>query len=133
VLALPLADVVVRDADPVVLLRVGDHSLDQEAVRFLDVGAASDLSLRLAHPDHESVANPLELSRAEYPRAAGGANAPIDAVAREGRGPELAEPALEPSDLTPEVIPDEALVLDRGAGPLYARPAISELEVVLCE
>jgi hypothetical protein len=117
----------------VVLLRVSDHPLDQDPVRLLDVGPARDLRLRLAHPDHESVANPLKLGRPEDPRAAGGADAPIDAAAREGGGPQLAEPALEPSDLTPELVPDEALVLDGGSGLLYARPAISELEVVLCE
>jgi hypothetical protein len=125
VLALALADVLVRDPDPVVPVRVRDHLLDQQAVRLLDVRAASDLGLRLADPDDERVADALEIGRAEHARPAGGADAPVDPAAREGGDPQLAELPLEPGDLAAELVADPALLVDRWG--------CDELELVLCE
>jgi hypothetical protein len=99
VLAFALADVVVRDPDPPVLVRVGDHPLDQGAVLLLDVGAARDLRLRLADPHDQRVANPLEVGRAEHPRPSDRPHAPVDSEPGEGGGPELTELALETGDL----------------------------------
>jgi hypothetical protein len=125
VLALALADVLVRDPDPVVPVRVRDHLLDQQAVRLLDVRAASDLGLRLADPDDERVADALEIGCAEHARPAGGADAPVDPAAREGSDPELAELPLEPGDLGAELVADPTLLVDRRG--------CDELELVLCE
>jgi hypothetical protein len=84
-----------------VLLGRGDHRLEQPAVGLLDVGLALQLEARVAQPQGEGVANPLELAGREHARAAGGAHSPLEAAAREGRGEGLAEGALEPRDLTP--------------------------------
>jgi hypothetical protein len=123
VLAFTLADVRVRDPNPAVLLRVGDHALDQAPVSLLHVGAARDLRLCLAHPHHQRVANPLEVGRAQHPRAADRADAPVDSEPREGGRPELAELPLEAGDLAAQLLADGALV----TGP------DRELELVLCE
>ena len=124
-LALPLADIVVGDEGPAVLVRVGDHPLDQQPVRLLDVGAPGDLGLRLAHAHDQCVPDPLQVGGAEDPRPAGGADRPVDTSARERGGPELAQLALEPPDLAPKLVADEAFVVrSRRRG---------ELELVVCE
>jgi hypothetical protein len=125
VLALALADVLVRHADPVVPVRVRDHLLDEQAVRFLDVGAASDLGLRLADPHDQRVADAFEIGRAEHARPARRADAPVDPAAREGGDPELAELALEPGDLAAKLVPNQAF--------LVGRRGDDEVELVLCE
>ena len=98
-LAFALAHVLVRDPDPAVLVRVGDHLLDEGPVLLLDVSAARDLRLRLADPHNQRVTNQLEVGRTQHPRTADGADAPVDAEPWERRRPELAELALEPGDL----------------------------------
>ena len=108
-----------------VTVRVRDHLLDQQAVRLLDVRAASDLGLRLADPDDERVADALEIGSAEHARPTGGADAPVDSAARKGGDPELAELPLEPGDLVAELVADPALLVDRRG--------CDELELVLCE
>ena len=70
-----------------------------------------DLGLRLADANHQRVADPLEVGGAEHARAARGADAPVDAPARKGRRPKLAELAFEPGDLAPQLVADEALVV----------------------
>jgi hypothetical protein len=123
--ALALTDVLVRDPDPVVPVGVGDHLLDQHAVRLLDVRATGDLGLRLAHPDNQGVANALEIGRVEHARPAGAADGPIDPAAREGGYPELPELSLEPGDLATKLLAYPALLVGRRGG--------DELELVLCK
>ena len=108
-----------------VSVRVRDHLLDEHAIRLLDVRAARDLGLRLTDPDDESVADALEVGRAEHARPAGGADAPVDPAAREGGDPELAELPLEPGDLAAKLVADQTLPVGRRGG--------DELELVLCE
>jgi hypothetical protein len=110
VLALPLADILVRHPDPAVVVGVRDHPLDEVAVRFLDVGAAAELRLSLAHPDDEGVANALELGRPEHARAADRSDAPIDAAAREGGRPELTQLSLESGDLAAKLVAQKPIV-----------------------
>jgi hypothetical protein len=123
--ALALADVLVRNPDPVVPVRVGDHLLDQEAVGLLDVRATRDLGLRLAHPDDQRVADALEIGRGEHPRPARAADAPVDPATREGGDPELPEVPLEPGDLAAKLLAYPALLVGRRSG--------DELELVLCK
>ena len=53
--------------------------------------AARELALGLAEADDERVADPLELGGAEHPRAADGADPPLDPLAGKRRGEELAQ------------------------------------------
>jgi hypothetical protein len=76
-----------------------DHLLEQRPVSLLDRPPPGDLGLGLAEPRGERVANLLELGQAEHPRAAGGADAPLDPPAGERSRKQLAEPALEQRDL----------------------------------
>jgi hypothetical protein len=99
-----LADILVGDDHPAVAFRLGDHPLDQPPVGLLDVGSARELRLGVAQPQGEGVPDPLELPGREHARTADGADAPVQAGAREGGGEQLAEPALELRDLAPEVV-----------------------------
>jgi len=87
VLAVAIADVVVRDLNPPVAVGLGDHALDEAAVLLFDIGAPRQLGLSLANPDQESVADSLQLGGIQDSRAADGADLPLDALAGEGRGP----------------------------------------------
>jgi hypothetical protein len=104
VLAVAVADVVVRDLDPRVARGLGDHALDQAAVLLFDVGAAGDLGLSLADADHERITDPLELGGAQDARPADSPDRPVDALAGKGRGPELRELLLEAGDLTAKLV-----------------------------
>ena len=109
-LAVAVADVLVRNLDPGIALRLGDHALDEAAVALLDVGAAGQLGLGLADPDQERVAHPLELGRPQDARAAHGADRPVDVLARKGRSPKLRELLLEACDLAAKLVADRAVV-----------------------
>jgi len=113
VLAVPVADVVVRDLHPAVALGLGDHALDETAVLLLDVGPAAKLVLSLADPHQERVANALELGGAEQAGPADRADVPVDALTREGGHPKLAELLLQARDLAAKLVADGPLVLGR--------------------
>lgn len=104
-----LADVLAGDPDPAVAIRLSDHRLEQAPVRLLDLAASLELGLSLAQPHGERVADPLELGYTEHPGAAHGAHPPLESLAGEGGGEELAEPPLERGDLPPEVVADPPL------------------------
>ena len=106
-LAAALADVLVRDLDPPVLPRVGDHALDQRAVALLGVNAACELGPGGRNALGEPVTHTLELADAENARAPGRGHAPLEVAPRERGREDLAQLTLQPCDLAPEV----------GAGP----------------
>jgi hypothetical protein len=114
VAAAPLADVLVRDLDPAVAVGGDDHRLHQPPVRLLDLAPAVELRLRLAQSHGEAVADALEGSGVEDPRAAHRAHRPFDPLARERRREELAEALLEQADLVTEVLADAALREETG-------------------
>jgi len=91
-----------------------DHLLEQRPVSLLDRPPPGDLGLGLAEPRRERVANPLELGHAEHPRAAGGADPPLDPAAGERCREQLTQPALEQRDLAAQLGPDPALGVGRG-------------------
>jgi hypothetical protein len=109
VLAAAVADVLVGEDDPAVLGGVGDHPLEQPAVFLLDVGLPGDLGLRVAQAQGEGVAHPLELAGRKHPRAADGADAPIDAPARKRRGEKLSKPPFQVGDLASQVSPRQTV------------------------
>lgn len=115
-LAAAVTDIVVRDQDPWVALRLGDHPLDESAVALLGVRAAAQLVLGLADAHEQRIADALQLGRAEKAGAADGADLPIDPLARKSGGPELGELQLEPGYLAPELDPERALIIDRYRG-----------------
>ncbi len=59
---------------------LGDHRLEQAAVRLLDLAAPAQLGLSLAQPRGERVAHPLQLGDPEHPR-------PADRADRSSRSP----------------------------------------------
>ena len=105
------------------LVGVGDHALDEAPVLLFDVRPARDLGLRLAHANDQRVADTLEVGRAQHARTADRTDAPVDSLAREGGGPQIAELALEACDLAAELVADDALVVG----------SRRELELVVCE
>jgi hypothetical protein len=104
VLTRALAEILGRDPHPVVALGRRDHRLEKAAILFLDLAPASDLRLSLAEPHREPVAHPLELGDAEDAGPTDGGNAPVDARPRKGGGEELAEPLLERTDLSTQLL-----------------------------
>jgi hypothetical protein len=94
-----LADVLVGHPHPPVALGLGGHRLDQAAILLLDPAPATKLGLRLAEPDGERVAHPLQLGDPEHPRPADRAHRPLHPLAREGGGEQLAQPLLQQGDL----------------------------------
>jgi hypothetical protein len=97
------------------LLRGGDHRLEQLSVRLLDIRLPGELRAGIAQTQRQRIADPLQIPGREHPRAADGAHLPLEPAAREGRGECLAEGALEPPDLAAQVVARAALGrLDRG-------------------
>jgi hypothetical protein len=97
-----------------VALGGGDHRLEGAAVGLLDVRPAAELGPGVAQPQRERVADTLELAGVEHPRAADRADAPVDALPREGRGERLAQLALELPDLPAQLVAREPLGLSGG-------------------
>src|SRR5919198_549828 len=119
VLAAALADVLVGDPNPLVMLRLEQHLLDQAAVLLLHVGSVGEHSAGLLHPGRQVVAQFLELDQAEHPGPAPRAHVPLEALARPGGAEELCQLLLEPRDLVQQGAPGRTLV---GNGPrLYRR------------
>ena len=116
VAAAGLADILVGDPHPRIQLGLDDHRLEHAAVGLLDIGATGDLRLRLAETERERVAHPLQLRDVEHPRAADGADPPLDPLPGERRGEHLAEAQLKPGDLGSQVVADAPLVDPRSRG-----------------
>jgi len=104
-------------------LGLGDHRLDQASVGLLLLAAASQLGLGLAQAEGERVADALELAGVEHPRPTDGADVPLDSLAREGRGEQLAQPLLEGGDLAAQVVARAAVSADRDATPATGQEA----------
>jgi hypothetical protein len=92
VAAAGLPDVLVRDADPLVGLRVRGHLLDQEPVALLCVRVLVQPGADVLEAGGHRVANPLQLVDREDPWTSAGCGDPeLDAGARERRAEQLAE------------------------------------------
>jgi hypothetical protein len=111
VAAAGLADVLVRDPNPLIRGRVLGHALDQGAVLLLDVADVVKHSLDVLHAGGEGVADLLELVHREDPGAAQARHLEIDPGAREGGCEQLAQLGLHRRDLAAEVPPGEAVVV----------------------
>jgi hypothetical protein len=70
VLAARLADVLVADPHPLVLLGREHHLFDQAPVARLDIGPVAEQGAVLGKPLSQLVADPLELRQAQQPRTA---------------------------------------------------------------
>ena len=124
-LAVAIADILVRDLDPGVALGLGDHALDEAAVLLFDVRTAPQLGPCLADADEERVPNSLELGRAENAGATHRADLPFDAPARERRGPKFGELLLEAGDLAAKLVADGPVVGGDQVLQRYACPGAS--------
>ena len=107
-----LADVLVRDPHPLVIVgRVG-HSLDQAPIELLDVAGVIQDALDVGESGRERVADALELIDREHPRsAAGGGDAELDPLAREREREQLRHLRLHRRDLAAQVGTRGALVM----------------------
>ena len=83
--------------------RLGDHGLEQATICLLDLGAAGELGVHVSQARGECIAHALEISEAENTRPPGGADAPVEVLAREGLGEDAAELGLQTGDLTAKV------------------------------
>ena len=90
-------------------LGLEQHLLEALTVPLLDPAPARDLGLGAAQSFRERVAHQLELRHPEDPRAAGRCHAPVDSLAGEGGGEELAQAALEECNLTSKLRADPAV------------------------
>jgi hypothetical protein len=133
VLAIAIADVLVRDLDPAVALGLGDHPLDEATVLLFGICAARDLRLRLADANQERVANPLELGRSEDARTANSAYRPVDSLARKGSGPKLRKLLFEARDLAAELVAEGTLVRGGECGERHLSPAATDRSSVVLE
>jgi hypothetical protein len=104
-----LADVVIGDTNPLVALGSGDDLFEQPPVGLLLGTTPGELGLGLAQSHDQPVADALEIGGAEQPRPADGPDSPLQALTWERGGEELAQPALEASDLAAEVVAGRSL------------------------
>jgi hypothetical protein len=123
VLAARLADVLARDADPLVLLRLEEHFLDQPAVALLGLGPLAERPARGLQALGQLVAHLLELREREHARASGrgiaaGKVEPVSRPARAEQGPEL---RFQLGDLVEKRAAGGAFV-DAGGGARDPRP-----------
>jgi hypothetical protein len=94
-----LADVLVRDPDPLVGRGIGGHLLDQLPVLLLDVGVAGESALDHLESRREPVADPFELVHREDAGPTGGCNRELDPIPGEGGAEQPAESRLQGADL----------------------------------
>ena len=102
-LAAALADVLVGDLHPPIVVRVGDHPLHEASALLLDVDAPGELGASVGDTLGTAVAHALELTDAENPRPAGRGDAPLEVATRKGGRKDLCQLAFEASDLPPEL------------------------------
>src|SRR5215211_3074848 len=104
-------EVFAGDADPLEVLRSGEHPLDQGAILVLDLAPLDQRLARLGDAVGERVAQRLQLAEVEQPRRAGEG---LDAVGYLGVAESLAEEdgqlRLELGDLPAQLRPGSALV-----------------------
>ena len=107
-----LADVLGRDALPLVALRLEHHLLDQAAVPVLDPGPVGQRPPRVRDAGRQLVAQLLELGQGEEARAsaATGHRRMRHMGARPGGAEHRGELALQLGDLFEQGAPDGALV-----------------------
>jgi hypothetical protein len=106
-----LADVLVGDTDPGVLVRLGDDPLEQLPLALLDVRPIREPPADVLDPPRERVPDPLELGDLQHAGAAGGRDRELDASSRERGREQLRELALERRDLAPQVPADASLLV----------------------
>ncbi len=106
-----LAEVVARDAQPLEVLRTGEHPLQQLAVAGLELGPLAQCAARVLDPIGQGVANRLQLTQIECSRLAReGRHVRGNFEPREGLRHQSRELPFEAPDLTPQLGAGEALV-----------------------
>src|SRR6185312_955470 len=101
-LAAGLADVVVRDANPLVGGGVGRHLGDPGTVLLLPLAALAKGTSNLLHPVREVVTQGLQVAYVEHARTTRRPDLPLERILRVGRGEQGGELAFEPRDLLSE-------------------------------
>jgi hypothetical protein len=103
VAAAGLADVLVGDSNPVVLLGLCDHPLEEFVVATLDLAIVVQQGAHVCDPAQEPIADLLQLADPEDPRAARRRHLVGEAAAREGGDEELRELELQTRNLTAQL------------------------------
>jgi hypothetical protein len=85
VLAAGLADVLVRDPDPLVGGGIGGHLLDQSSMQLLNLDAIVKAVPHIPDPGRKAVANPLQLVDSEHSRTTHPGNAELESQPWERR------------------------------------------------
>lgn len=105
------AEVLPGDANPLEVLRCGEHLLNELAVFVLDPPALHQGTPRFSHAIGEPVSNRLQLPQVENPRRGGdGLDAMRNLRVAETLADETGELRLEASDLPAQLQPRLALV-----------------------
>lgn len=104
-----VADVLVREAHPAVLLGTDKHQLEAFAVSLLHARAGRELVAGHRQPERQGVPYPLELTDLEDARPAGGAHGELDPLAGEGGGESLRQLLLQLCDLPTKLVAHAAL------------------------
>jgi hypothetical protein len=111
------AEVLAGDADPLVVLRGGEHLLDQLTVFVLDPVPLDQCPPRFRNATREPIANRLQLAEVEHARDGRNGVDPVrDLGVTEGLAEEAGQLRLEAGDLAAQLQPRLALV-DRNAEP----------------
>jgi hypothetical protein len=97
------ADLLAADPQPFVRGGVFDHPLDQLAVGLFGLGDISQRGANLGEAACQRVAHGLQLGDAEQAGATGGADAPLDPLAGEGRAEQPSELGFHAGDLAAQI------------------------------
>jgi hypothetical protein len=105
------AEVVAGDPQPLVLVRRGQHPLQQLLVAGLELALLSQGEAGVLDLHRERVADDLQLAEVERPRLTReGGHARANPQTREGLGGERPQLSFEAADLAPQLDPGEALL-----------------------
>ena len=112
------AEVLAGNADPLEVLRSGEHLLDQLAVLILDPLPLDQSAAGFGHTIGEPVPDHLQLAEVEHPRGSGsGLDAVRNLRVTKPLADEAGELSLEPGDLPAQLQTRPALV-DRDIQPV---------------
>ncbi len=104
------AEIGAADPQPAVGGGVGEHLLEQVAVRLLERLALEERAVRLGDLQRQRIADLLELAKVEHPGRTDGGDPMGDDDAPEALGDQPAELTLEPGDLPAQLGAGQPLV-----------------------
>ena len=104
------AEVGTTDPQPPVLLRGGEHLIQERGVGVLEGDPLGERPVRLGDADGEGISQHLELTEPEHPRRSDGTDPVRHVDAAEALGDERRELPLKLADLAPQLGAGQTLV-----------------------